>query len=47
MCVSGNYVQAEIHIALKYQIKDISGLHQWISFIFSPIINKTMGLKLL
>ena len=30
-----------------YKIKDISGLHQWSFFIFSPIINKTTGLILL
>ena len=30
-----------------YQIKDISGLHRWIFFIFSPIINRTIGLKII
>ena len=30
-----------------YQIKDTSSLRRWIFFIFSPIINKTIGLKLL
>ena len=47
MC--GNYiVQAEKHTALPNQrYLWPSGLRRWIFFIFSPITNKTIGLKLL